>query len=496
MKNVYLLNKRNSWFWIFVSITLISFFALPIMSLSAGNSGDEDPFQIPQGGYVLNYFKSGGQDSTCLTFKDLRFYGASPDVIAEFINRSFHVDNIHITRHILNSFFGWLAVLIVGLMAYKIAGWRAGVFALLFLLLSPRFVGHAFNNSKDIPFASAMIAAIYCIFIFLRNYPQVKIWNIFGIVVFSAFAISVRIGGVLLFAYFALFAFIMWLLQIIKFQKGGGIHLQFNQKYFQRLIVLGIGICIVAYFLGIILWPFALQAPFKNTMAAFTEMSKFSVSLRQLFEGKMQWSQELPWYYTPKFILMTTPSVVILGVILFITLIWRDKKNLFWHFIIFFTFFFPVFWIVYSKANVYGGWRHALFAYPSMVMAAALGVDAAIRNIQKKHFKIFIITLVCGLLIKPLVHIAKSHPYEYIYFNEFAGGIKKAYGNYEMDYYYHSTREAAEWVRADIQQNGAPDSTRKTRVVSFHLSSVAYFLRKDTATISTGFVRWNERAYS
>ncbi|MGL4363807.1 MAG: tetratricopeptide repeat protein, partial [Bacteroidales bacterium] len=274
------------------------------------------------------------------------------------------------------------------------------------------------------------------------------------------------------------------------------IHLQFNQKYFQRLIVLGIGICIIAYFLGIILWPFALQAPFKNTMAAFTEMSKFSVSLRQVFEGKLQWSPELPWYYTPKFIFMTIPTAVILGLVLFLTFLWKDKKNYFWHFIIFFTFFFPIFWIIYSKANVYGGWRHALFAYPPMIIAAALGIDAAIRNTQKKHFKIFIIALVCGLLIKPFVHIVKNHPYEYVYFNELIGGIKNAYGNYEMDYYYHSTREAAEWVRADIQQYGAPDSTRKTRVVSFHLSSVAYFLRKDTATIATGFVRWHERAYS
>ncbi|MGL4908138.1 MAG: CDC27 family protein [Bacteroidales bacterium] len=496
MKNLYLLNKRNPWFWTFVAIILISFFALPIMSLSAGNSGDEDSFQVPQGGYVLNYFTSGGLDSTCLTFKNLRFYGSSPDVIAEFFNRTFHIDNIHVTRHIFNSLLGWLAILIVGFMVYQIAGWRAGVFALLFLLLSPRFVGHSFNNTKDIPFATAMVGAVYCIFIFLRNFPKINIWSVVGIILFSAFAISVRIGGILLFAYFAFFAFLMWILQAVRYKKNKKIFFTFDKKTFQKLLLWGLGICVLAYIIGILIWPFALQAPIKNTIAAFAEISKFSVSLRQLFEGKMQWSQELPWYYTSKFILMTTPSVVILGVILFITLIWRDKKNLFWHFIIFFTFFFPVFWIVYSKANVYGGWRHALFAYPSMVMAAALGVDAAIRNIQKKHFKIFIITLVCGLLIKPLIHIVKSHPYEYIYFNEFAGGIKKAYGNYEMDYYYHSTREAAEWVRADIQQNGAPDSTRKTRVVSFHLSSVAYFLRKDTATISTGFVRWNERAYS
>jgi tetratricopeptide (TPR) repeat protein len=41
----------------------------------------------------------------------------------------------------------------------------------------------------------------------------------------------------------------------------------------------------------------------------------------------------------------------------------------------------------------------------------------------------------------------KNHPLEVVYFNPLTGGIKGARGNYEMDYYYHSTRSAAEKLK-------------------------------------------------
>ena len=46
MKKLFTENKGNVWFWLFVGIAAILFFAMPMMSRSAGNSGDEDKFQI------------------------------------------------------------------------------------------------------------------------------------------------------------------------------------------------------------------------------------------------------------------------------------------------------------------------------------------------------------------------------------------------------------------------------------------------------------------
>jgi tetratricopeptide (TPR) repeat protein len=101
------------------------------------------------------------------------------------------------------------------------------------------------------------------------------------------------------------------------------------------------------------------------------------------------------------------------------------------------------------------------------------------------------IVVILLLLWNPIRHIFKNHPYEYVYFNELACGIENAYGNYEMDYYYHSTREATEWILKNVhQENGETD---KIKVASWHSSSVQYFFRNDTTDFQVGFSRWYER---
>ncbi|MEG2071307.1 MAG: hypothetical protein RR034_08045, partial [Bacteroidales bacterium] len=164
MKKFITINKKNPWFWAFIILVIALFFMIPLLSLDAGNTGDEDSFQIPQGNNVLNYYKTDGKDTTCLNFQNLKYYGSSFDVIMAAFNDTFHIDDISTSRHIFNSFFGWLSILFVGLIAYLIGGWRAGVISMVLLFLSPRFLGHSYNNPKDIPFAASIIAAIYFMF--------------------------------------------------------------------------------------------------------------------------------------------------------------------------------------------------------------------------------------------------------------------------------------------------------------------------------------------
>ena len=70
--------------------------------------------------------------------------------------------------------------------------------------------------------------------------------------------------------------------------------------------------------------------------------------------------------------------------------------------------------------------------------------------------------------------------------------MNKAYGNYEMDYYYHSTREASEWVLANAKKSGM-ETGKKIKVATWHTASVNYLFRKDTADFQVVFSRWYER---
>jgi len=501
-------NKSNVWFWAFIVLVGSLFFLIPRMSLDAGNSGDEDTFQIIQGNYILDYFRSGGEDTNCLTFKNLKYYGSSFDLITAFYNDTFGIDDIHVTRHIFNSFFGWIAILFVGLIAVFIGGWRAGVFSVLLLFLSPRFLGHSFNNPKDIPFAAAVISAIFFMFLFFKQFPKVKWYTIVLLILSIAFSISIRIGGLILFGYFGLFGFIYLISTLhenklalkesnskLKNKKPSIWTEAVSSKNIFRLLIYGIGICVVGYFLGLLLWPYALQDPIRNPMEAFAAMSKFEIAIRQNFEGALQWSDALPWYYTPKFILMTIPIAVIIGALIYPFMGGWRKGNRMATFMIYFMFIFPVFWIVYTNANVYGGWRHSIFAYPPMVVAAGLGFDALIKWVNKKAIKMVLTFLPFLLLIMPFIHIVKNHPYEYIYFNEFSGGMNNVYGNYEMDYYYNTTRGATEWVIENAEKSGL-EMGNKIKVATWHFQSVKYFLRDDTAKFQPLFVRWYERGNS
>ncbi|MDR3329042.1 MAG: phospholipid carrier-dependent glycosyltransferase [Prevotellaceae bacterium] len=483
----------------FIAVAAALLLAMPLLSLPAGNSGDEDGFQIPQGDHVVSWYRTLGQDSSCFTFQNLKYYGSSFDVITAFVNQTFGIDNIHTTRHIFNALFGWLCVLFAGLTAVRLAGWRAGLMAMALLVASPRFLGHSFNNPKDIPFAASVIMALYFMLMFFRQFPKVKASAVAWLVAAIALSISVRIGGLILFGFFGLFSFLFLVKEHLATKgatKNKQQHRAATRLCFRRLLLYGITICVAGYFLGLILWPYALQQPLKNPMEAFAQMSKFPIALRQIFEGRMQWSDGLPWYYTPKYMLITIPIAVIIGMVAYLFAGGLKKKNLFTTAIVYIAFIFPVFWIAYTNANVYGGWRHSLFAYPMLTVAAGLGFNAIVGFAKKRYVKIALTALPFVLLLPPVTFIAQNHPYEYTYFNCFVGGTKGAFGRYEMDYYYHTTRELSEWIKRDVERNGAPDSTRKTRVVSWHTASVQYFFRHDTADFSVGFVRWHERGNS
>lgn len=574
MKKFFSENKQNIWFWLFVIVAAVLLVAMPLMSLDAGNSGDEDKFQIPQGRFVMDYFHSDGADTTCLqdvvnlNGKDqswnLKYYGCSFDVVTEWINETFGVDDIARTRHICNSLLGWLIVLFGGLIAYRIGGWRAGVLTMLLMFFSPRLLGHSFNNPKDIPLAAGVVMTIYYIMMFFRQVtPQIvdaaaskvkkgtknvqyaeqafsdKVTRWLSIFLFVlpspfiikaaglgytvlivalfivvllikdapkfnpltlmmlslslALAVSNRIGGLIVVGYMGLWG-LLWLIRYGKSVGGATIG---------KTIVAAVMVCAIGFFGGLLLWPYAMQNPVHNSIESFKLMSQFDVQLRQLFEGTMMMSSNLPWYYTPKFMLMTIPLAVMVGWLLYPFFGAFKRERRIESIMIYFCFLFPVFWIVYTGANVYGGWRHSLFAYPPMVVAAGLGFDAFAawcgrkigeRKAENGKRKAWV-ELVCSLvplclLVPPALHTVRNHPYEYVYFNELAGGVKKAFGHYELDYYYHSMREATEWVvaNAEPKTNGEP-----TIVGSWHIESTKYFLRNDSARFATRFVRWGQR---
>jgi tetratricopeptide (TPR) repeat protein len=472
----------KNWKNIFIASAVFALLYLIICGFGAGASGDEY-FHVNHSENVFNYYKTFGEDKTAATPTDnnnLPYYSQLPDTFIQFIIKTFGIDNYMTYRHLLCNLIAWLGIIFSALLAKKLGGWKAATITVILLLISPRFIGHSFNNLKDIPFASFSIMSIYYIIRFLEHLPKIKISSAIMLTISIFLTTSVRVGGLLMIAYFGLFATVYYIYkrQILK-------------PVFLKTLLISLGICVVSYFLTVLVWPYALEGVFSNVFNAFLNMNKFEISIRQNFEGVAQWSDDLPWYYSCKYMLITIPIVVLVGFVLSLVFLYRNRKNWFLYFVLLFATIFPLVWITINNSNVYGGWRHLIFIYLPLVILSALGISTLIDLLKNKYVKIVVIACFITLSLHPISHSIRNNPYQYVYFNQLCGSTKGAYGQYELDYYYHSLREASEWIIDNAKKDSA--NQEKIIVACWHKPIIDYYFRNDTTKFKTEFVRWNER---
>ena len=476
---------------IFVLLALVSLGLMVFGSFGAGMSGDEE-IHNTQAEHIYDFYRTFGKDKTAAVVTDqynLPLYGQAVDNFAYAFARWFGISDIMQVRHTVNTLCGWLAILFTSLIAFRISGrkYLPAILTFLLFVFSPRFIGHSFNDLKDVNLVTFMAMGLFYMVVFLQDFPKVKTSTMVMLAISIGLAMAVRVGGLILIAYLGLFGLLHWLLLCCKSnaEQLGGLS---KGAAFGRLVKYGLLTAVGGYLLCVLLWPYAMQKPIDNVLGSLSSMNAFAISIRQLFEGKLAMSNTLPWYYTPKFIFMTIPVAVIVGALVYLVTGW-DKNRRFFTVFLLFCFVFPVSWIIYTKANVYGGWRHSMFCYPTLVAMAGLGFYSLYERFRHPVLRWGLgVALPVVLLIAPATHIFANHPYEYVYFNELAGGVKNAYGKYELDYYYHSTRRATEWVmqNADVS---ALKPGEKIKVATWHLPSVSYYLKKDTAHFRPVFSR-------
>ena len=437
-------------FWISALIMLV---AMLIISRDAGISGDEE-VHYKQSEMVYDYLSSFGTDKSALDTPktNLKYYGQAYDNLTTILIHWFQIDDIYSFRHLAASFSGWLTILVTALFAAWIAGYGAAILVLLLFAVSPNFLGHAQNNLKDIPFALAYISSIFYSLklVFTDEKPTRK--TIVLLTLSMAFSFGIRAGGILVFFYLGLFFFLK---VFLNWKSKRSFDLEFLKK---RLLLIA-AISLAAYLTGLITWPFGLENPLVHPWKSFQIMNHYPITVRQIFEGKFEWSDYLPWYYLPKYMVLTIPVLILAGIPAFFLNLKKNYTPKQQHLLILvgFTILFPLVFVLLKQSNLYGSWRHFLFLYPGIVLISALGIHALFRRFKQTNFRRGIVLLILILSFHPLKFMAANHPYYYLYYNQFTGGLKGAYGNYETDYYYHSMREGAEWLQEYLKNK--PDTS-------------------------------------
>jgi hypothetical protein len=97
--------------------------------------------------------------------------------------------------------------------------------------------------------------------------------------------------------------------------------------------------------------------------------------------------------------------------------------------------------IIFStgKFSFYDNFRQVLFILPPVFLLAGI----AFSKIKQPKVQAALIMLV---ILPGVIDGIRLHPYEYVYYNRFIGGVAGAQGRFELDYWATSYREAAEYI--------------------------------------------------
>jgi len=198
-------------------------------------------------------------------------------------------------------------------------------------------------------------------------------------------------------------------------------------------------------------WPYLWEAPlaaFLGSLALHTDFTVHEV----LYRGVVYGSDNLPWHYLPAlFGLQLTEPVVpmaVVGVIRLTKGVTREGLDPGLLAIIGLWFLVPLAATFLPNAGLYNGFRHVLFVIPTIFIGLGFGLSLIFQAVRWQAAA----WLVCGALLAPgLLGIAWLHPYEYAYFNAYAGGVEGADGIYDHEYWCTSYREAMEFVNRVAQ---------------------------------------------
>lgn len=241
-------------FWLFIVLLgVCMMFLVP----HYGSSGDELS-RHAYGTAVLEYFTGlkHNPDYILPASNPVQPYGALFDGTAALLVHYLKPKDEYLLRHYWNALFGLGGILLAGLCGRQITGtWRTALFAALFLTLTPRYFGDAFNNPKDVPFAATALLFLYAFLRWLALLPHLRWKATLFLGLAMMLSLSIRPGGFLFVFYFGIFTIAVFFLR-------GDIQLK-------KLLPHALVALIVGYFGCSLIWPYAALNPLINPFLFF-----------------------------------------------------------------------------------------------------------------------------------------------------------------------------------------------------------------------------------
>jgi hypothetical protein len=446
-----------------------------------GMTGDEG-VQHRYARRVLRWYATLGADRSAAADEDISMYGAFFETAAEAAAAAVPLDP-YAVRHVVTVLFALGAVVAAHGMGSQLAGRAGGMLSAGFLVLTPLFYGHAFNNPKDIPFAATFAVAAWAILAVSERSPRLSARDVLVAAAAIGATAGVRVAGIALFG----FALLLWGAVALQAWRTGpaAVHAS-SARDLGRLVVGWLAVVAGGWGVMVAFWPWAQVAPLANPLRALRAFSRFWETMIVFYDGRYVPNGEVSRFYVPKWLALTLPETYAIAAVLGALAAWRlwrrrplasaTRRRLVQAGWLGAVAFVPVAWAVVRHTPVYDGPRHFLFVVPLLAVMAGTATAAGLRASGRVEGRIAA-ALLAGTALLTGGDMVALHPYEALYFNRsVAGGLRRAVDRYDTDYWCLSYKEGAEWLLARF---AGARCTDKIRVAGHSIVlQTSYYLRK------------------
>ena len=425
----YLRKNINFSFYIFLTIFILLGFYL---SLNVGISHDEYHEELYWNfnkEIVLNFFSQNIDYQS--PFRD-KFYGIGFNLLSQpfqilikkIVPLFFYVDEYGaklISKHAVVFILFSISGVYFKKILYLISNNELfSALAAILYLTYPYLFGHSMFNPKDIPFLAVWLILTYYNLYLINKFIDTDLISYKDLFIFAfitAFLISIRVSGVLIFLQYLL-SFIL----IFNIKK-----INYNFFYNKLLLKLIFFIFTILVFV-IIFYPVFWTNPLL-LIDAIKFMSNFPQNICTLTFGRCLMAQNLDALYIPSWLIVKLPILILLGffVIPFTEkkIFSVDKNQIFIGTILGTIIILPLIFI-FLKTPLYDELRQILFLVPLFFVIGLISLKFLLPKYINKIISLFIIFFIFENF--------STHPYQYSWFNlpTRAIDINK---NFELDYW-------------------------------------------------------------
>ncbi|MTB49996.1 glycosyltransferase family 39 protein [Lewinella sp. W8] len=302
----------------------------------------------------------------------------------------------------------------------------------LALILSPRIFAHAFFNPKD---------HILLVFYLINTYTLLRLlkhrnWSSLVLhALATGLALNTRLPALIV----PLTTFLILGWELLRTRPFPRKNLAFMAAYLPLSVLF-----LVPFF------PYLWEDTLSRLVGAFSEMSAFNWDSYVWLFGDRISALDVPAYYIPAWILITTPLVYLLFIFtgLYATVaatmrnlrrvqLWKTEEQLL-DFTQLGLAVGPILVVIILGSTLYNGWRHLHFVFPSFIFLMMVGFDFARRSWKRP---VLVTGLLAAGLLMTAVQMVRYHPHQYVYFN-FAITGEPLIIRFDMDYWGVGFRDA------------------------------------------------------